>query len=69
MGDPLTREPAVVLCLFVGACLGAAMVSGASRGTALRDVVRETWRSFVALAGGIALLCVAIWLIVLVAQS
>lgn len=63
------REPLVTGLLYVGACLGAAMVHGASRGTQLPQVVRETWRSFVSLAGGIILLCAAIWLVVSVAQS
>jgi hypothetical protein len=59
----------MTLLLFAGACLGAAMVHGASRGTTRPDILRETWRSFVSLAGGIALLCAAIWGIVSVAQA
>lgn len=63
------RDPVVTILLFVGACLGAAMVHGATRGTERNDIARETWRSFVSLAGGIALLCAAIWAVVSVAQA
>ena len=55
--------------LFLLVTLAVAMVMGATRGTSLDGVLRETLRSFVALAGGIVLLCVAIHLILLVAQA
>ena len=63
------RDPVATALLFVGACAAAAMVQGASRGTRPRDILREAARGFVTLAGGIALLSAAIWLIVQVAQS
>jgi hypothetical protein len=63
------REPLATLLLFLGACLAAALVQGASRGNEPRDILREAARGFVTLAGGIALLCAAIWLVVQVAQS
>ena len=69
MDNPAVPAPIVTGLLFLGACLGTAMVHGASRGTTLGEVLRETWRSFISLAGSIALLVAAIWLIVQVAQS
>ena len=69
MDSASVPAPIVTGVLFLGACLGASMVHGASRGTTLAEVTRETWRSFVSLSGGIALLVAAIWLVVQVAQN
>ncbi|MCG3135687.1 MAG: hypothetical protein HMLKMBBP_03419 [Planctomycetes bacterium] len=63
------RSPETTIALFAAACLGASMVHGATHGTTLREVLRETWRGFVRLAGGIALLCLAIWLVTQAAQG
>lgn len=63
MADALPR-----ILLFLVACLAIAMVTGAIRATTLHDVVRETLKSFVSLAGGIALLVVASLLVLSVVQ-
>lgn len=64
MGEFLPR-----LVFFLVACLAVGMVNGASRASTLDGVLRETLRSFVALTGGIVLLCAAAHLLLLVTQS
>lgn len=54
---------------FLIVTLSVGMVIGATRGTSLQRVLRESLRSFVALAGGIVLLVVAIHLILAVVQA
>lgn len=63
------RSPETTIALFLAACLGAAMVEGATRGNTQAEVLRATWRAWVKLAGGIGLLCLAIWLVVQAAQG
>lgn len=65
----MERDPLVVLLFFVLGCTGIAMVHGATRGTSVREVLRETWSAFVAYAGGVALLCAVLWMIVAAAQG
>jgi hypothetical protein len=58
MPDPLLR-----LALFLAICLAVGMVSGATRASTLVGVTRRTLRNFVGLAGGIALLVLAMTLV------
>jgi hypothetical protein len=53
--------------LIVTLCVG--MVIGATRGTSLNGVLREALRSFVALAGGLILIVVAVHLLLAVVQA
>ena len=64
MGDAAVR---VLLYLWV--CLAAGLVHGATRGTSPARILRHGLRSFVSLAGGIALLGVAILLLLSVTQG
>lgn len=64
MGDLGTRA-----LLFLVVTLSVGMVTGACRATSLHGVLRESLRSFAALAGGIVLLCVALHLVLLVVQG
>ncbi len=57
------------IALFLVAAFAVGMVTGASRASTLEGVLRESLRSFVALAGGIVLLCLALHLILVVAQA
>ena len=57
------------LGFFLLVCLAVGMVNGAIRATSLSGVTRETLKSFVALAGGIVLLCLGVYLVSLVAQA
>ena len=57
----------VTLLLVV--VLAISMVQGATRASTRDDVVRESLRSFVGLAGGLALLVVCVQLVLLVVQS
>lgn len=61
----MDETPARVL-LYLWCCLAAGLVHGATRGTAPARILRHGLRSFVSLAGGIALLSVALWLLLLV---
>lgn len=63
MGDTTLR-----LVFYLIACLGVGMVVGASRASSLPGVTRESLKSFVSLAGGIALLCVALQLVQAIVQ-
>lgn len=54
---------------FLAACLATGVMTGVTRASTPGGILRETARSFVSLAGGIALLGVAIWLVTAVAQS
>jgi hypothetical protein len=65
----MERNPGIVLLFFVLGCAGIAMVHGATRGTTLAEILRETWSAFVAYAGGVALLCAVLWMIVAAAQG
>ncbi len=62
-------ELAVQGMLFLVVTLAVGMVTGACRATSLEGVLRESLRSFVALAGGIILLCVGLHLVLLVVQA
>jgi hypothetical protein len=57
----------VTLLLIV--VLSISMVQGATRSSTRDGVVRESLRSFVGLAGGLALLVVCVELVLLVVQS
>lgn len=57
----------VTLLLVV--VLAISMVQGATRASTRDGVVRESLRSFVGLAGGLALLVVCVQLVLLVVQS
>jgi hypothetical protein len=57
------------IAYFLVACLAVGMVTGACRATTLRGVVRKSVESAVSMAAGIAAICVAIWLLSLVAQA
>ncbi len=59
----------LTIFLFLIVCLAVGMVTGASRASTLEGVLRESLKSFVALAGGIVLLCLAIHALLLVAQA
>jgi hypothetical protein len=61
-------DGATDLVFFLLACLGVGMVTGASRATSLAGVTRESLKSFVGLAGGIALLCIALQLVQAIVQ-
>ena len=63
-GDAFVR-----IAFFLGACLAAGIVTGVTRASTPGGILREAGRAFVSLAGGIVLLCVAIWLVTAVAQS
>ena len=62
-------EAALRIAFFLGACLAAGVVTGVTRATTPAGILREGGRAFVALAGGIVLLVVAIWMVTAVAQS
>jgi len=57
------------LIFFLVVCFSVGMVTGASRASTLEGVLRESLKSFVALAGGIVVLCAAVQLLLLVAQA
>jgi hypothetical protein len=57
------------IAYFLVACLAVGMVTGACRATTLPGVVRKSVESFLSMAAGIAAICVAIWLLSLVAQA
>ncbi len=57
-----------ILC-FVALCLAVGMVTGATRASTMRGVLRESLKAFVSLAGGIVLLCVALQLLLSVVQT
>jgi hypothetical protein len=63
-GEALLR-----IAFFLGACLAAGVVTGVTRASTPPGIVREGLRAFVALAGAIALLALAIWMVTSVAQS
>jgi len=56
-----------VMLLIV--CLAISMVNGAMRASTLTGVVRESMRSLVALAGGLALLIAVVEVVLLVVQQ
>ena len=62
-------EAALRIAFFLGACLAAGIVTGVTRASTPAGILREGARAFVALAGGIVLLVVAIWMVTAVAQS
>lgn len=55
--------------LYLAICLAAGMVQGAARASRPAGIVRHGLRAFVALAGGIALLCLGIRLLMNVTQG
>ncbi len=63
------NDLAARLTFFLIVCMAVSMVIGAMRATSLHGVVRESLKSFVALAGGIALLVVCVELVLSVAQA
>lgn len=64
MDDALPR-----VAFFLIACAAAGVLTGVTRASTARGIVREALRASVGLAGGIVLLCAAIWLVTAVAQS
>lgn len=64
MGDGLLR-----VLLYVTVCAAAALVHGATRATEPAGIVRHAAREFLRFAGGVALLCFAIWVLTTVVQS
>ena len=64
MPDALLR-----VAFFLGVCLAAGLVQGASRASEPVGILRHGLRSFVSLAGGIGLFCGALWLLLRVTQS
>jgi hypothetical protein len=64
MGD----TPARIL-LYLWVCLAAGLVHGATRGTTPARILRHGFRSFVSLAGGIVIFCVALLLLLAVTQG
>lgn len=59
----------VTLALYLGVCAAAGLAQGATRASTPRGILRHGLRSFVSLAGGIAVLCLAIWLLLRVTQG
>lgn len=57
------------LAYFLVACLAVGMVTGACRATTLPGVAKKSVEAFISMAAGIAMICVAIWLLSLVAQA
>jgi hypothetical protein len=57
------------IAYFLVACIAVGMVTGACRATTLPGVARKSVEAFVSMAAGIAAICVAIWLLSLVAQA
>lgn len=62
-------RPWLQIVFFLLACLAVGMVTGACRATTLPGVLRKSIESFVSMAAGIVAICVAIWLLSLVAQA
>lgn len=62
-------ESLVRVGFFLAVCLAAGVVQGATRATDPAGIVRHAVRAFVSLAGGIVLLCLAIWLLLRVVQG
>lgn len=54
---------------FLLACLAVGMVTGAVRATTLTGVLRKSLEYFLSMVAGIVALCVAVWLLSLVAQA
>lgn len=63
------RDAVLTLLLYLCVCLAAGLVQGASRASTPAAILRHGLRAFVSLAGGIGLLCGAIWLLLRVTQS
>ena len=64
MADALVRT-----AFFLTVCLAAGLVHGATRATTPSAILRHGLREFLKLAGGIALLCGGIWLLLRVVQG
>lgn len=64
MGEALVRA-----AFFLAVCLAAGLVHGATRATDPAAILRHGLREFLKLAGGIALLCGGIWLLLSVVQG
>jgi hypothetical protein len=62
------RTATKILC-FLLACLAVGMVTGACRATTLNGVVKKSVEAFLQMAAGIVAICVAMWLLSLVAQA
>lgn len=62
-------DGALTVGYFLGVCLAAGLVQGASRASDPAGILRHGLRAFVSLAGGIALLAAAIALLLLVTQG
>ena len=59
----------IKIAYFLVACLAVGMVTGACRATTLDGVFKKSVEATVSMAAGIAAICVAIWLLSLVAQA
>jgi len=59
----------VRIALFLVVCLAVGMVTGASRATTLRGIVRKTVEQFASLVALIVGLSIGLWLLSLVAQA
>jgi hypothetical protein len=62
-------DAALRIAFFLIACLAVGMVTGACRASTLNGVLRKSIESFAAMSAGIVAICVAIWLLSLVAQA
>ncbi len=57
------------ILFFLIACLAVGMVTGACRATTLNGVLKRSIEAFLQMAAGIIAICVAMWLLTLVAQA
>ena len=62
-------ETALRVVFFLVVCLAAGVVQGATRSSSPAGIVRHALRAFISLSGGIALLCLGIWLLLQVTQG
>lgn len=62
-------RPWLRIAEFLAVCLAFGMVVGACRATTLPGILKRMVDQFVSMAAGIAAICVAIWLLSLVAQA
>lgn len=59
----------VQLFFYVWVCAAAGFAQGAARASTPSGILRQGLRATVSLAGGIALLCAAIWFVVRITQG
>jgi hypothetical protein len=62
-------EGLVRVGFFLAVCLAAGVVQGATRASEPAGILRHAVRAFISLAGGIALLCAGIALLLCVVQG